>query len=111
MAVIPRRPIATGVRTRRAPGVVMVTRTPSSTYARTVRLEELVELSLRLASEFPEYPPGSVMRCVARVAWSQRRVVGLGDPLAVRCEVVARRLLSARHDPGRVQVARAPIEL
>jgi hypothetical protein len=67
-----------------------------SSYERGTRLEELVDLTVRLTTEFPEYPAGSVMRCVARVVWQQRR---LGTPdvlLATRSEVVARRLLTER---------------
>lgn len=67
-----------------------------SSYERASRLEELVDLSVQLAEEFPEFPAGSVMRCVARVVWQQRRL-GTGDELlADRSAQEARRLLAER---------------
>lgn len=57
---------------------------------------QLLEVTVRLAEEFPDLPAGSVMRCVARVVWQQRR---LGTPdvlLTSRSEDVARRLLTER---------------
>jgi hypothetical protein len=67
-----------------------------STYERGSRLEELVDLSVQLAEEFPEFPAGSVMRCVARVVWQQRRLGTRDDLLADRSAEEARRLLADR---------------
>ncbi|HET7430160.1 MAG TPA: hypothetical protein VFJ89_01530 [Nocardioides sp.] len=38
-----------------------------SSQERGPRLEDLVDLTVRLTTDFPEIPAGSVMRCVARV--------------------------------------------
>jgi hypothetical protein len=67
-----------------------------SSYERGSRLEELVDLTKELTEEFPEFPAGSVMRCVARVVWHERRLGTREDQLADRSAAEARRLLTER---------------
>ena len=58
--------------------------------------DELMSLTLRMVGEHPEYPPGSVMRCVARAV---RRAVMVGTPreqIPSRAERAARRALAGR---------------
>jgi len=57
---------------------------------------QLLELTVRLTQEFPELPAGSVMRCVARVARSERRHGVPEDVLPARTEATARSVLRRR---------------
>ena len=60
------------------------------------RQAQLLELTVRLAEEFPDLPAGSVMRCVARVVRSECRHGVAEDVLAARAEATARSVLRRR---------------
>ena len=65
-----------------------------------------MSLTLRLVGEYPEYPAGSVMRCVARAV---RRALTVGTPreqVPARAEHAARQALAGRN-PGSVGPGRA----
>ncbi|MGD9959524.1 hypothetical protein [Nocardioides sp.] len=58
--------------------------------------DELMELTIRLVDEFPDFPAGSVMRCVARAA---RRALSAGVPghqVSTQTERTARLALTTR---------------
>ncbi len=61
-----------------------------------VRQAQLLELTVRLAEEFPDLPAGSVMRCVARVVRSERRHGVAEDLLPARAGAAARSVLRRR---------------
>jgi hypothetical protein len=79
-----------------------------SSYERGQRLEELVDLTVRLTMEFPEFPAGSVMRCVARVVWQQRRLGVPDGLLAGLSEELARQVLTERLTGRLFSAARHP---
>lgn len=59
--------------------------------------DELMSLTLRMVDAYPEYPAGSVMRCVARAV---RRAWMVGTPheqIPARAEHAARRALARRN--------------
>jgi hypothetical protein len=57
---------------------------------------QLLDLTVRLAEEFPDLPAGSVMRCVARVVRSERRHGVPEGVLPARTEATARLVLRRR---------------
>lgn len=62
---------------------------------------QLLEVTVRLAEEFPDLPAGSVMRCVARVVRSERRHGVPEDLLPARAEATARSVLRRRRTVDR----------
>lgn len=73
-------------------------RTSAETVTSLVDVQEkLMSLTLRMVTEYPDYPAGSVMRCVARAV---RRAFMAGTPreqIPARVEHAARRALAGRH--------------
>lgn len=73
----------------------VVGRSRGSAYAIEVH-GELMSLTVRMVGEYPQFPAGSVMRCVAR-AVRHALVAGVApDQIPVDAERAARRVLAGR---------------